>query len=358
MTSSDAPYRLETTDSYSIITILPELNDSQWADFEKVGTHLTEHVAARKSPKFVVDLSPLNYMGSAMVALIVRLWKTANEKDGKMAVVNNDPMVFEVLKLAGLHKVWTIVDTREEAVKTLGKRLKPMQAEGSGGAAPAGDDSMTTPLIAAAGMVVAIVGVGLALSGSSILPTKTAYLIGLAGAIAGLIAGSMGAAKAVGGAKSLSILAVAVSALLLLAGIMKMPEANSANAPDTKQPETDLGTSSDVPPTDDNEGAAASGEKEATPAKKDATKKDAAKKKNSGRRGDDEEEGEKPAAKENKATKKPAAKEEKPAAEEKAEPAKEEPASTEEANKEAAKSEPEAKPETKEETNDSEEKSE
>lgn len=350
MTSSDAPYRLETTDSYSIITILPELNDSQWADFEKVGTHLTEHVAARKSPKFVVDLSPLNYMGSAMVALIVRLWKTANEKDGKMAVVNNDPMVFEVLKLAGLHKVWTIVDTREEAVKTLGKRLKPMHAEGSSSAVSTGDDSMTTPLIAVAGMAVAIVGVGLALSGSSILPTKTAFLIGLAGAIVGLIAGSMGAAKAVGGAKSLSILAVAVSALLLLAGIMKMPEANSANAPATNQPETDLGTSSDVPPTGDENGTASDSEK-------DADKKDGGEKKPS-RRGDDDEEDEKTSAEEDKVEKKPEAEAEKTATDKKAEPEKEEPASAVETKEEDTKSKTDDKPEAKEETNDSEKKSE
>ncbi len=120
MTSTGTPYRFESSAGYSIISLQPELNDAQWSEIEKIGTDILGQLGSIKSPAFIVDLSSLTYMGSAMVALIVRLWKSVKEGDGNMVVVNKEQMVFEVLKLAGLHNVWSIVETREQAVAELG----------------------------------------------------------------------------------------------------------------------------------------------------------------------------------------------------------------------------------------------
>jgi anti-anti-sigma factor len=128
--SSGIPYRFEKADGYAVISLQPELNNAQWADIEKIGTDLLNQLNTVRSRAMIVDLSSLNYMGSAMVALVVRLWKSVKEDNGRMVVVNRDPNVFEVLKLAGLHKVWTVVETREQSVKALGKR--PAAAAGGG----------------------------------------------------------------------------------------------------------------------------------------------------------------------------------------------------------------------------------
>jgi len=122
VTSSGTPYRFEKADGYAVISLEPELNNAQWSDIERIGTDLLDQLNAIRSRAMIVDLSALNYMGSAMVALIVRLWKSIKDDDGRMVVVNRDPNVFEVLQLAGLHKVWTVVETREQSVKALGKR--------------------------------------------------------------------------------------------------------------------------------------------------------------------------------------------------------------------------------------------
>lgn len=125
MAESETPYRFEEADTYCTIVLLPELNQAPWDQIDSMGTAIVERMnarmgASRQKPGFIVDLSALNYMGSAMVALVVRLWKASKEKGAKMAVVNSDPMVLEVLELAGLAQVWTIVDSREAAMKTLG----------------------------------------------------------------------------------------------------------------------------------------------------------------------------------------------------------------------------------------------
>jgi anti-anti-sigma factor len=108
---------------------MPGLNEVPWSDIEKVGSEILSELESTKRPTLMVDLSELDYMGSAMVALIVRLWKSSSERSGEMVVVNSSPRVFEVLKIAGLTKVWTIVDSRADAERQLGKG-----GGGSGGA--------------------------------------------------------------------------------------------------------------------------------------------------------------------------------------------------------------------------------
>jgi len=121
---SDTPYRIEDEADYCLIELRPELNKAPWGDIDRIGTALLERMQTRmKGNKhkaaFLVDLSPLNYMGSAMVALVVRLWKSTKDKNAQMVVVNRDENVLEVLQLSGLTQVWTIVETREEGFKAL-----------------------------------------------------------------------------------------------------------------------------------------------------------------------------------------------------------------------------------------------
>ena len=94
--------RFEQDGNLLVITLLPELAEVPWADVEEIGTSLEGRVRDRDKPQVIVDLTPLAHMGSGMVALVVRIWKAAQQQGGKMAVVNDHELVLEVLKLAGL----------------------------------------------------------------------------------------------------------------------------------------------------------------------------------------------------------------------------------------------------------------
>jgi hypothetical protein len=77
-----------------------------------------------------------------MVALIVRIWKVVQARGGRMVVVCSNPVVLEVIRLAGLDKVWTIAPEISAGHKKLGVR-------GTGGgavSAPAGAPSYSAPL--------------------------------------------------------------------------------------------------------------------------------------------------------------------------------------------------------------------
>lgn len=81
---------------------------------------MLDHLQTLNSPACVVDLSALDYMGSSLVASIVRIWKAVKEKNGQMVVVTSSDRIHDVLKTTGLTKVWMITSTFESGVHALG----------------------------------------------------------------------------------------------------------------------------------------------------------------------------------------------------------------------------------------------
>lgn len=113
-------YDFDTTKGYAVVSFNPSLSDARWGDIEQVGVELKERLVAQERPVFLLDLTRMEFMGSSIVALIVKLWKTTQEREGDMVVVNNSTMIGEVLEIAGLTRVWKIVDSRDEAEQMLG----------------------------------------------------------------------------------------------------------------------------------------------------------------------------------------------------------------------------------------------
>ena len=109
------PYEYDTSKSYAVVAFNPSLGDCRWGDIELAGNEIKEKLAVLDHPNFLLDLTRLEFMGSSVVALIVKLWKSVQEKDGEMVVVNSSSMIGEVLEIAGLTRVWKIVDSHEEA---------------------------------------------------------------------------------------------------------------------------------------------------------------------------------------------------------------------------------------------------
>lgn len=224
MTAVESPYRFEQTDRCSVIALLPELNEAQWADIEKVGNDLLARLNSAPSPTFLVDLSDLNYMGSAMVALIVRLWKAAKERKGDMVVVNRHELVFEVLKLAGLTKLWTIVDSREKGFAELGVSSRVFSS-----GPQAGPGLLVMGIIAVVG---AIAGLWLQLSSPPVgTGAKLAKAIEFGFAALGLVAGTMMLVREGSQMrKNIGIFVLVACVAIVLAGILMAPDGAAAPA--------------------------------------------------------------------------------------------------------------------------------
>lgn len=120
MSKSEKAFWCQHRDGYAVISFPRDMATAHMAEIREAGLKVLDHLQTLKSPACVVDLSALDYMGSSLVASIVRIWKAVREKDGKMVVVTSSERIYEVLKTTGLTKVWTITSTFESGVHALG----------------------------------------------------------------------------------------------------------------------------------------------------------------------------------------------------------------------------------------------
>jgi anti-anti-sigma factor len=225
-------YLLQKNSQLISLILLPELNDVQWGEIETIGAEILNEIDEFQTPIMLVDLSALNYMGSAMVALIVRVWKAVKAKDGKMSVVCPDEMVKQVLALAHLNKVWPIHDTRELALKPLGvkdveKVIIPNPPNPSSlsmvsalHARPLLPISSSLPMwLGIIGVIVGIVGLVLLLSVKAV-PPKVAFGMAIGGSGIGFVLGMYSMIIDQDYKKNISILVVVAAIIVMIITLM------------------------------------------------------------------------------------------------------------------------------------------
>ncbi|GAB4142716.1 MAG: hypothetical protein Tsb009_13230 [Planctomycetaceae bacterium] len=252
MTLSENSYRFETYDGFSIVCLLPELNDVPWAEIEKLGNTLIEQMEKQKASAFLIDLNALNYIGSAMVALVVRLWKSAKEQNGKIAVVNSNTMVLEVLKLSGLDKVWTIVDSREEGLKAIGASSRQIRSLTAPSGSPASSGSSGGAglfILTLLSVIAAGAGLFLLLEPQDFAKDQRIALgLLFGGSILGLILGTATSVKCQGGKRGIGVLCILAALGIIGTGIAKTPklrnlfEQNDENVKDRKPDDAKTGS--------------------------------------------------------------------------------------------------------------------
>ena len=207
-------YEFEQAADYSVLALKPAMNDSDWSDIEQVGDAVLRDLEAADTPHLIVDLSDLNFIGSAMVALLVRFWKIVKGKNARMVVVVRDPMVLEVLQISRLDQVWEIAEYREDALYELG--LSPEAKSERRESNVLVMASVVTALIAAAGL-------GLYLAKPEWLGIRFTQILAYGCSALGLVLGILLSMKAAGGRGMLGVLSAGVSLAVLVGAFFRVP---------------------------------------------------------------------------------------------------------------------------------------
>lgn len=115
-------FEFDTTGQVATVALNDSLAERKSGEVDQAAKDLAEKIAGLDRAVVLMDLSRLKFMGSSIVALLVRAWKVIEERHGQMVVVSSHEMVTEVLKIAGLNRIWPVVESRDEAERILLQR--------------------------------------------------------------------------------------------------------------------------------------------------------------------------------------------------------------------------------------------
>jgi anti-sigma B factor antagonist len=96
---------------------LPDDLDS--SEIDRLNEGLAQTFAPQPGARWVLDLGETQYMGSAVLGLIVNIRFRVKAMDGKLALCRMSARLHEIFRACCLEKLFTISRTREDAVKAL-----------------------------------------------------------------------------------------------------------------------------------------------------------------------------------------------------------------------------------------------
>lgn len=115
---NDRAFHFEDRGNHSVLVFRPPLND-EWTRVHEYGDVMLQRVRAASSPRLLLDLGELEVCGSAVVAVMVNLWKELRSRGGVLAVYCPAPTVRESLSVSRLTELWDVHDDRREAERAV-----------------------------------------------------------------------------------------------------------------------------------------------------------------------------------------------------------------------------------------------
>ncbi|MCH2210673.1 MAG: hypothetical protein MK110_05190 [Fuerstiella sp.] len=106
---------------YCIVRFESTLLDMSWGDVESGAAEISEKLRAADTGNVIVDLTPMELIQSDLVASMLRMWKSTDHHSKRQLVVAApSDVVKEVLRSAGLFKVFSVVHSLDDASTEIG----------------------------------------------------------------------------------------------------------------------------------------------------------------------------------------------------------------------------------------------
>jgi len=120
MAAGDSPNETIQQDGVTIIVLGQDHENLDDAMLEELRTYILDAIAAADPPLIGLDLSHVNFFGSAFIEVLFRAWNRIEKQgNGEFALCSLTPYCAEVIDVTHLNRLWAIYKTREEAVADL-----------------------------------------------------------------------------------------------------------------------------------------------------------------------------------------------------------------------------------------------
>jgi anti-sigma B factor antagonist len=112
-------FRTQTQQSVNVIELtLPEIIDAM--EFDRLNETLLAVLDGKANQPWLLDLSSVNYLGSATLGLIVNIRQQVKTAGGKLVLCGMSSRLKEIFHACSMERLFTIAKNRSDAIKSLG----------------------------------------------------------------------------------------------------------------------------------------------------------------------------------------------------------------------------------------------
>ena len=99
--------------------MLPESIDP--VEFDRLFDSMLAELNGKANQSWVLDLSSVTYLGSAMLGLIVNIRQQIKSSGGKLILCGMSARLQEIFHTCSMERLFTITRSRPDALKALGR---------------------------------------------------------------------------------------------------------------------------------------------------------------------------------------------------------------------------------------------
>jgi anti-anti-sigma factor len=111
-------FRIQTIEAANVIELqLPQMLDSQ--EFDRINESILGALHGQAHEKWIIDLTQVSYMGSAMLGLMVNLRQQIKTAGGRLVLCAMPPSLFQIFRTCCMERLFTIAKTRGDALRMI-----------------------------------------------------------------------------------------------------------------------------------------------------------------------------------------------------------------------------------------------
>jgi anti-anti-sigma factor len=122
---SDRLFLAEFHRGVLVVVPLGDFESFRWPEMEDASKVIFEIIRREPTVKILVDMSRLRQCGSALLGIMLRVWKTVSPQSGVLAFCNVNAEVADTLQQTRLDTLWAIYPNRDAAFAA----MTPVPAE-------------------------------------------------------------------------------------------------------------------------------------------------------------------------------------------------------------------------------------
>ena len=112
-------FRVSPGKAFNLIELLlPDTIDTQ--EFDKINETLLGSIRGKTTGQWIMDLTGVQYLGSAMLGLIINIRQQIKSGGGKLVLCGLSAELRDIFYTCSLERLFTVVPTRPEAIKQVG----------------------------------------------------------------------------------------------------------------------------------------------------------------------------------------------------------------------------------------------